>query len=97
MVHVGVSQLPVSRQPIVAAFASYPLSQTREAFDPYVVVVNVKVPSLTVNEDPQSGNLIELTLKKEYWTKKYFSIKVLMKSRTWALASFSRLPFLWII
>jgi hypothetical protein len=56
MVHVGVSQLPVSRQPIVAVFASYPVSQTRVAFDPYVVVVNVNAPLLTVSEEPQSSN-----------------------------------------
>jgi hypothetical protein len=54
MVHVDVSQLPVSRQVSVALVVSYPVSQTREAFDPYVVVVNVTLPLLTVKEEPQS-------------------------------------------
>jgi hypothetical protein len=54
MVHADVSQLPVSRQPSDALVVSYPVSQTREAFDPYVVVVNVTLPLLTVKEEPQS-------------------------------------------
>jgi hypothetical protein len=54
IVHVDVSQVPVSRQLSVALVVSYPVSQTREALDPYVVVVNVTFPLLTLKEEPQS-------------------------------------------
>jgi hypothetical protein len=52
--HVGISQLPMSRQLIVVWLPSYPLSQTTEAFDPYVVVEKCKVPLTTFEGVSQS-------------------------------------------
>jgi hypothetical protein len=66
MVHVDVSQLPVSRQPSDALVVSYPVSQTREAFDPYVVVVNVTLPLLTLKEEPQSERNNYIVKGKHY-------------------------------
>ena len=57
MEHDGVSQLPVSRQLIVALTASYPASQVTAAVDPNVVLVNAIVPLSTVIDDPQSANV----------------------------------------
>jgi hypothetical protein len=55
MVHVAVSQLPVSRQLIVEWLELYPVSQAIEALDPNVVVVKVTAPFVTFAGEPQSG------------------------------------------
>jgi hypothetical protein len=52
--HVAISQLPLSRQLMVVWLPLYPLSQTREAFDPYVVVEKSKEPLTTFEGISQS-------------------------------------------
>jgi hypothetical protein len=52
--HVAISQLPLSRQLMVVWLPLYPLSQTREEFDPYVVVEKNKEPLTTFEGISQS-------------------------------------------
>jgi hypothetical protein len=81
--------MPVSRQLSVALVVSYPVSQTREALDPYVVVVNVTFPLLTLKEEPQSEKYYRVITCNKKLFKRRKHVKRLKQNSWYIKLSFN--------